>query len=291
MRSKYDFYYAEANRRGLMTDASCVEFYEEAGVWGEKEENDIASKKLYLESLMRNKKNLALKSQIDQANKDIDIVSKEIAELEIQKREIFGTTCETYGMQKANDHFIASIFFKDEDFKERILQPDSVDDIDPDFYNLLIHTNNNFMDKFGEEQIQHLCLEDFYYIYYPYCEDAVNFFGQPIVKLTDNQLQLISYTRIFKNIFERYDKIPASIRKDPKAVLDYGSISEEAREKMQKNVDREGGTATTLMGATKEDFEYVGLTEGEDRVVHLHEEAAKQGGSLNMDDLMKLSGH
>jgi hypothetical protein len=274
-----------------MTDDACVKFYNDDGIWGKKEENDISSKKLYLESLQRNKKNLALKSQIDQANKDIKLVSTEIADLEIQKREIFGTTCETYGIQKANDHFIASIFFKDEKFEDRIIDPKNVDDIDPDFYNLLIYTNNNFMDKFSEEAIQHLCLEDFYYIYYPYCEDAVNFFGQPIVRLTDNQLQLISYTRIFKNIFERYDKIPESIRKDPLAVLDYGSISEEAREKMQRNVDREGGTATTLMGATKEDFEYVGLTAGEDRVVHLHEEAAKKGGSLNMEDLMKLSGH
>ena len=275
MSQKHDQYLAAAKARGLMTESECRSFYKKEGIWTEQDDNQIASQELYLESVMKNKKNLALKSQIDLANKDIDRIKQKIEALRAERNSIFGTTCESYAVNKANDYFISTVFYKDPEFKEKILKEEDIDEIDAAFYTGLIVANNEYMDKFSEEEIQKLCLEPFYYIYYPFSDDIVGYFGKPIVELTDTQLQLISYTRIFKNIFERYDKIPDSIRQDPKALLDYGSISDEAKQRMQKNIDRSGGTATTLMGATKEDFEYVGLAP-EERVVSLHDEAKKK---------------
>ena len=290
MRFAYDENFARAKSKGLMTDQDCFSFYKEEGIWTTKDESSISSRRLFLESLHANKKAISLKSQIDQVNKDIFRTEEEIYKLEYKKREIFGTTCESYASNRANDIFLASILYEDADLKNRVVKDCDFDEVDHSYYAKFITINNDYMEKFAEEEIQRLCLEEFYYIYYPFCEDPMGFFGKPIVALTDNQLKLIAYTRIFKNIFERYDKIPQSIRKDPKAILDYGSISDEARGRMNKAVNRDDGSATTLMGATKEDYAYVGLDESDGKVVSLHDEAAKKGGSLDMKDLMKISG-
>ena len=94
----------------------------------------------------------------------------------------------------------------------------------------------------------------------------------------------MNYVVIF---LENNQNIPEKIRKDPRALLDYGSISNEEKEKMQEKLSESAGA--TLVGATEEDYEYLGMTKP-DAGISLHEEAKKKGGSLTMEDMMKLSG-
>ena len=61
---------------------------------------------------------------------------------------------------------------------------------------------------------------------------------------------------------------------------------EKAREVMEKS--GEGGAG--LFGATKEDLESLGIETQGAGTVSLEEAAKKKGGTLNMEDLMKLSG-
>ena len=144
---------------------------------------------------------------------------------------------------------------------------------------------------FQESKIQEMILQDFYYIYFPFSDDTVGFFGNPVSKLTYNQLKLIVYTKIFKNIFENNKHIPAKIKKDPQALLDYGAIDDDAKQKMQDRLrgDKDG---STLFNATDEDFEYAGLEKPSDSSRMTLQQAAKEkGGSLSMEDLMELRDH
>ena len=84
--------------------------------------------------------------------------------------------------------------------------------------------------------------------------------------------------------------VPEGIKKDPQALLDYGSISDEAKTKMRDKFG-EDKDASTLFNATDEDFEYAGLEKPSDKAgISLQEAAKRKGGSLNMEDLMELSG-
>ena len=135
-----------------------------------------------------------------------------------------------------------------------------------------------------------MILQDFYYIYFPFSDDTVGFFGTPVVQLTYNQLKLIVYTKIFKNIFENNQHIPEKIKKDPQALLDYGSVSEDAKNKIKDKLgeDKDG---STLFNATEEDFEWAGLEKPTEKAgISLQKAAEKKGGSLSMQDLMELSG-
>ena len=93
--------------------------------------------------------------------------------------------------------------------------------------------------------------------------------------------------RGYTSLFDNNTNIPDKIRKDPKALLDFGSISEEEKEKFRSKFD--SGSGSTIVGAKEEDYEYLGISKpmvGKS----LHEEAKKKGGSLSMQDMMKLSG-
>ena len=129
----------------------------------------------------------------------------------------------------------------------------------------------------------------FFQVYFPFCEDCLQFYGKPVCNITHNQIKLISYTRLFKHILENNPNIPQSIKDDPEALIDYGTTSDKEKEKIQSELEKEG--ATTIVGAKKEDYEYLGVETGvETKNVSLYDEAKKKGGSLSMEDLIKLSG-
>ena len=155
----------------------------------------------------------------------------------------------------------------------------------------VIKEYNKIFEEFQEIRIQEMILKDFYYVYFPFCDDSVGFFGKPICELSHNQLKMIIYTRVFKNIFEQHENIPESIKSDPAALLDFGNIDEKAREKIQKQNSKDSA-ASTIFGATKEDMEYAGLDVGiQEAGDSLAAKAAEKGGTLNMEDIMKMHGH
>ena len=82
------------------------------------------------------------------------------------------------------------------------------------------------------------------------------------------------------------EDIPEKIKKDPEALLDFANSSE-AREDMKKKFSGDKG-ASTIVGATKEDMEELGMQQNAG--VSLSEAAKKKGGSLSMKDLMDISG-
>ena len=63
---------------------------------------------------------------------------------------------------------------------------------------------------------------------------------------------------MFKNIFESYPKMPDSLKKDPEKIIDYVNSQDKAKDVMD-TLDKDG--ASTVMGATKEDYEYLGYKE------------------------------
>ncbi|NDG51710.1 MAG: hypothetical protein EBY39_01620, partial [Flavobacteriia bacterium] len=95
------------------------------------------------------------------------------------------------------------------------------------------------------------------------------------------------YTRVFKNIFDSNENIPENIKGDPAKLLEFGSSSKEERDKAKEKLSE--GDAGTLVGAKDEDYEFLGIQKPKGGI-NLHEEAKKKGGTLNMEDLMKLHG-
>lgn len=284
-------YYDSAIKRGIPTLDEVLDSLNKEGIWTKEDEEAIKREEMFIEQLQQNKTQLVLKSQIDQQNKTIKETREKIESLRVKKHELIGVNADGYSEKRANDYYIIKSFYIDKDMETPLFKEEKeFNELYADEVLSFINKYNEIFKMFEELKIQETILQDFYYIYFPFSDDTVGFFGRPVVELTYNQLKLIVYTKIFKNIFENNKHIPAKIKKDPQALLDYGSISDEARDKVKQKFgeDKDG---STLFNATEEDFEYVGLEKPADKPgISLHKAAEVKGGSLSMEDLMELSG-
>ena len=285
--SVYDLHYERARDRGLPTQKEILHNLQEENIWTPKDEAEIEKQSFYLESLQRNKKNLYLKSAINQVNKQIKEGEEALLKLQSQRRGLISNCCEDYALNRANDYYMFSSFFKDKKLSVPIYSQEEFEHVEAKKITDLVKIYNIFHSRFSEKNIQSLVLQDFYKIYYSFSESSTDFFGQPIVKLTNFQLNLIIYTRIFKNIFQQHQDIPEKISKDPDALMDF-SNSSEAREDIKKKMGEADAGGSSIMGATAEDLQELGMESSSTNSIE--KAAQEKGGSLSMKDLMDLSG-
>ena len=126
-------------------------------------------------------------------------------------------------------------------------------------------------------------LQDFYSPYFPFSDNVMNFYQKPLFYLSTNQVKLVIFTRMFKNIFEQYPKIPDSIRREPSKIIDYVNSQDTAKE-MVENLDKDG--ASTVMGATQEDYKYLGYKKNPEGR-SLSDMLKAKGGRMDMKDLLE----
>jgi len=282
-----EYYKGQAESRGLPTNAEMLELLKEQGDWTDADENEIKKTQLFIETLQKAKSKLVLKSAMDNQDRLIKREELKLQTKQKEKADLLGRTCEVYADDRTHDFYILRSFFKDAESSVPLWTSQEYDELTKNQVVELVYIYNDSFKYFSEDNIQHLVLTDFYQPYLGFSDDSMQFYGVPFCKLTYNQIRMIVYTRIFKSIYENNQNIPEKIKNDPRALLDYGSISDEEKDRMKEKFAE--GDGSTLVGATEEDYEYLGLSRP-DSGVSLHEEAKKKGGSLSMQDLMKLSG-
>lgn len=280
-------YFNIALRKGVPTEEDMLAYLKDEGQWTDKDEKFIQDKELFLENLRKAKTKLVLKREIDKQAELIDKEQKLLDDKKIQKIGLIGNTCEKYAKDRLNDFYMIKSFFADDKLQEPLFNEDKFDELDNHDIKKVVYKYNEIFEGFSEENIQYTILEDFYNPYLSFAEDSMQFYGKAFCDLTYNQIRLIVYTRVFKNIFDMNENIPESIRKDPAKLLEFGSSSKEEKDKAKDKLTQ--GDGGTLVGAKQEDYDYLGV-EKPTNAISLHEEAKKKGGTLNMEDLMKLHG-
>ena len=283
----YDLHFEKAQKKGLPTKEEIFETLAKDGIWTNADDAKIEKHRFYVESLIKNKKNLYLKSATERINSQIKEAEEDLNTMLMEKEALSSNCCDIYATNRANDFYMFSSFFKDSKLTDPLYTQEEFEYIESSKVTEIIRIYNKFHERFCEKNIQHLVLQGFYKIYYSFAESCVDFFGIPVVKLNNFQLNLLIYTRIFKNIFDQHDDIPERIMNDPSALLDYAS-SAEARDEVKQKMSGEDGVASSVIGATKEDLEELGLSQEGGQT--LSSAAQNKGGSLSMKDLMDLSG-
>lgn len=282
----YQLHYDKAQNKGLPTEAEIFEGLEKEGIWSKQDDSEIEQQQFYVESLNKNKKNVFLKSAISQMNNQIKEAEDKLNDLKNKKRDLTSNCCEMYALNRANDFYMFNSFFKDPGLNVPLYTQEQFEYVTTKEVSKLVRAYNVFHDRFKESRIKNMAIQDFYKVYYSFSENSNDFFGKPILELTNFQLSLILYTRIFKNIFEQHSDIPDKTKEDPDALLDYANSSEKRDEAKQKISESNTG-GSSIMGATKEDLEELGVSSSGKS---LHEAAKAKGGSLSMKDLIDLNG-
>ena len=276
-----DKFYSKAKKRGLPTKSDALSRLKEEEMWVPADDAKIKEQEEYIKGAEASKKQFYLKKEIDRANEEIEAAKIKLATLLSNKDELLGQTCEKYADSRVSDHYILRSLYKDPQLTEFFYDQKSIDQLTRQEMFAVVKLYNDSYNVFSDTNIQKITLQDFYQPYIPFCENVNNMFPKPLFELSINQVKLVIYSRMFKNIFENYPKIPDEIKGDPDKILDYVNAQEKAKDNL-KNFDKDG--ASTIIGAKKEDYEYLGLAEGSQNT--LSAKLKEKGGKMDMKDLM-----
>lgn len=282
---RFQEFYEYAISSGILSEEEALKRAVEDGFWSEKEEEEIDVLKDYIDRLILTKKNFVRKLEIETISKQIDEERQKLAKKISQRKEILGKTAEEYASNRSNDYIIYESLFKDEDLKERIFKETEFEEMTYEDLIEYILFFNEYMDDFKEYNLQKIALLDFFQPYYLVLDQPVQFWGKPMVQLTDFQVRVNIYGKIFKSIFETTENIPDEIKKDPDKLFEYTDKTKAKKnlESKQKNKDKASGEA--VFGATKEEMQEM-KTSGAKTI----NEVMKGKKTMTMDELMKLHG-
>ena len=276
----------KAQKRELPTEEEALDRLREEDMWTAKDESEIIQQKLHVEALENTGKQLYLKSDIENNSTKKQEAQKKLAQLRGAKDDLVGQTCEKYAQSRVSDHYILKSFYKDIDLEQQCYSEEEMDELGKEELISIIQAYNQRLFSFTDDNIQKVILQDFYSAYFPFSDNVMNFYNKPLFELSLNQVKLIVFTRMFKNIFESYPKIPETIKKDPKKIIDYVNAQDKAKDAVS-NLDKDG--ASTIVGAKPEDYEYLGYKQTP-KGASLSEQLKKKGGRMNMKDLMETMG-
>ena len=276
-------FFAKAKNRGLPTEQEALDRLKEEEMWTKGDEAEIERQRQYLKGVEDTRQQLYLKTELEANEKQLKEARDKLVELLSVKERLVGQTCEKYSRSRVSDHYILKSFFKDRGLTAEYYTDEEISELPLGELRVITQLYNSHVGLFTDQHIQNMTLQDFYAPYFPFCDNVMNFFNKPLFQLSSNQVKLIVFTRMFKNIFENYPKIPESIRKDSTKIIDYVNAQDKAKDVMS-NLDKDG--ASTVMGATQEDYEYMGYKQtGQGK--SLTDMLKEKGGKMNMQDLIE----
>ena len=282
----YEQYKNIAIKKGLDNEEYRLNKIKSDGLWSDDDDLKIFNLDFEIKNLTQTHKQLFIPSHKDQIKKDIDDKYREYILLKNRKKELLGKTAEDYASSRSNEEILRYFLFKDENLKEHFFSEDEfseIDDLDLIFF---IQKQKEISNRLSEENLQKSVLRPFFNMYMPHCEDINNFYGKPVINLSIYQLKTAIFGRMFYNIFQYTENIPENIKEDPDKLLSYVE-SQRNKNKSEKFI-KDDADASTIFGATKEDMNII--TNGS-KTVSLKEELKKNGGTLNMEEMMKLAGY
>lgn len=288
----YDLVYKNfldyAVKKGMPEEKDVLNEQIEAGQWDPHDDEVIVEREHFIKNLKATKSEMVLQSVKDTLQSQIEDAEAHISVLKLKREAIISNSAERYATNRANDYYITKSFYKDVEQKKPLYTEEEFEFLDDKILKSMISAYNEFNERFSEESIQHLAIQDFFKTYYTFSETSNDFYGKPVVALTNFQLHLLIYTKIFKNIFETNKDIPERVKTNPSALLDYAE-GKSKREKIQDKVKSNTSGVSSVVGATKEDYADMGV-ETQSTQKTMHEAAKAKGGRLSMKDLMDLNG-
>jgi hypothetical protein len=284
-------YEIRAREMGVQSREEYAKILEEQEIWTEENEKEISQNEILLKNLDETKSKLFLKTQVDQVKKRIQEVEGKLRSLQLEKKGLFSSTVEGFADKKINEQYIRLSTYKDEFLEENRFGKEEFDELDNDVLLELLGEYNMATAKFIGNNMKLAALSPIFLNFFYLCDDnAVNFYGRPIVELSFYQSELFSYGLRFKNILsDTKNKPPDHIAEDPEKLIEWAEANKNAEQHLDRQGESKEGTATSLVGATKEDLEHLGI-DTKSEGISLQKAAEKSGGSLNMQDLMKLHG-
>ena len=281
-------FYDKAIKEGLPSREERIDYLLEEGIWTEKKNKEVINTKSYIVGLKSSKSKAFIQAQLDQINKEIEKNQLKLSKLELEKEEMIGFTAEAYAARRINEFYMYNAFSTTEG--ESLFTAEEFEELDEGKMMELISIYNKTTKKFKSNNLKLISLAGFFTNIFYLCEnDAFVFYGKAIVALTFYQIELFGYARYYKSLLEQTEgKPPEDMLDKPEKLVEWFDSTKSAKEVLDK-VDKGEGTASSLVGATKQDLKRLGLDNPQE-TINLAKKAAEKVGKLTMEDMMKLHG-
>ena len=277
-------YYEKARKNGLPTYAEKEKLLISENYWTEEQEKELKYKKEKLEKLDKIYGGLFLKSHIDKSKKEIIELKKEVKILSDDKKDLMGIHAESYAQSKVDFIYILNSFYKDKDIKERLLDINTCD-VDENSYYKYIILHNKAIEKFNINNIKRIALSDFFQNMVNAADANCYFlFNKAVYDLSYYQSSIFSYGKFFHTVLglPEAKKLDSETKKDPDKLIEWYNAFVNFK---NKNPNSSGKGMNFVMGANKEDMEYLKQEVKND----VNDMAKAKGGTLGIADLAKLS--
>ena len=283
----YEKYKKIAEKKGLENEQERLIATKADDIWSENDDLKISILEDEIKNLIQTQKSIFLPSQKLSMAEDIEQKKSEVFSLKCKKKEIIGKTAEDYASTRSSEEMLRYFIFKDKELTINLFSEDEfseLDDIDILFFS---RKQNEISERLSELNLQKAVLRPFFSMYLSLCENIRDFYGIAIVKLSVYQLKTALFGRMFCNIFQYVEDIPDHIKDDPEKLLLFSDMQK--NKSSGKNMIDDNADASSIFGATKEDM--IALAGKDSKTIFLSDELAKNGGSLDMEQMMKLAGY
>lgn len=280
----YEKYKNVAIKKGLETEEQRLSEIKKDGIWSDDDDLKITNLEFEIKNLSNTQKKVFLPSQKESIGKDIESKTLDLYNLKNKKRELIGKTAEEYASSRSNEEMLRYFIFKDKNLTENLFTEDEFSELDDTELLFFMSEQAKVNTRLSELNIQKAVLRPFFSMYLSQCENIKDFYDKAIVLLSVYQLKTALFAKMFFNIFQYVEDIPDHIKDDPEKLLAY---SDSQRNKNSGGID-ENSDASAVFGATNEDMKAIS---GNAKQISLKDELDKNGGKLNMEQMMKLAGH
>lgn len=288
---KYLYYYNQSRKNGVLNNKERLDLLIKEKIWQSERDKEIEELHFQLINLRQTKSKMFVSKQIQEINDRIKETEKQYINLKLEKEELIGETAETYAIKKSNEYFVLSLFYKDENLKECVINKKNAEDISlEDSEDIFIYYNIT-SSKFNKNIKKIAALPSLINAIFLFEDGIIDFFGKEVLRLTIYQSEVLSKLKNYKNVLVKSSSFPPeNLYEDfDNLVKWYESAgmdipAEVKAENANKQKENAGGS---YIGATKEEMEKIVKNQG-DIPIDLVKEAAKKGGELSFADIMKL---
>jgi len=287
---KYKEFLYVAEESGLKTEEESIKFLIDEDVWTQEKEERIKELEDKLSELESTKSKLIVKSQLDLLEQEIKPINQELSILNHERHENVGMTAESFANKKISELTLQRCLFKERDLKEYYYTEEQFDYLEHQEVNecLSIYTDM-IATKFGGDEIKRVAVSPFFMNTYVLCDDNVyNFFGRPILTLTNFQVTLMSHAKYLKNLMTSHKPPPEDFQGTPDKVIEWYELQTKSAEAMRDMENKGEGGGKSIFGASK--AELSSMETDEQKSMNLNEEIEKHGGEMNFDEILKMHG-
>lgn len=252
----YNELYKKFQKTGLPTEKQRLLYLEKTDEWTPKDERSIKEDEDFLSILEEAKSKLALNQQIKEQKERISDARRRLLVKTNRRAKLIGATVESTIEREINKRYVFYSVFSDKELTKPFFEGDYDDGTEQ--FDEIEDKYSVITNSFSWNNIAQLAMSDFVRNLYNLCDGKImDFYGKPAVSLSIYQEQLFKWIGIFKSIFESEFKPPARLLENPNELIDWFTG---ARNLSKMVDDNEGKGNVSIVGATTEDFEKIGIS-------------------------------